>query len=86
MDRRVIAVLLAGTLRPTPLREALAQPVVCLPLGGSGTLLNAWLDVLRQIDEFSKIRVVLKGQTYVEAVNAKRSYQGPSQFCSDVSQ
>lgn len=70
MDRRVIAVLLAGTLRPTPLREALGRPVVCLPLGRSGTLLDAWLDVLRPIDELSEIRVVLKGQLDVEAVNA----------------
>ena len=70
MDRQVIAVLLAGTLRPTPLREALGQPVLCLPLGRSGTLLDAWLDVLSRIDKLSEIRVVLNGQTDVEAVNA----------------
>ncbi len=70
MDRQVVAVLLAGTLRPTPLREALGQPVLCLPLGRSGTLLDAWLDVLHQIDELSEIRVVLKGQADVEAVIA----------------
>ena len=55
MDRQVIAVLLAGTLRPTPLREALGQPVLCVPSGRSGTLLDAWFDVLRKLAELSEI-------------------------------
>ena len=73
MDRRVIAVLLAGTLRPPPLREALGRPIVCLPLGRSGTLLDAWLEALRRIDELAEIRVVLNGRPDVEAVNAAMS-------------
>ena len=87
MDRQVIAVLLAGTLRPTPLREALGQPVLCLPLGRSGTLLDAWFDVLRQIDELSEIRVVLNGQADVDAVDAAMNStlgherRGPAVHC-----
>ncbi|MEE8153581.1 MAG: NDP-sugar synthase [Phycisphaerales bacterium] len=73
MDRRVIAVLLAGTLRPPPLREALGRPIVCLPLGRRGTLLDAWLGALGSIDELAEIRVVLKGRPDVEAVNAAMS-------------
>ncbi len=73
MDRRVIAVLLAGTLRPPPLREALGQPILCLPLGRSGTLLEAWLGALGSIDELAEIRIVLKGRADVEAVNAALS-------------
>ena len=73
MDRRVIAVLLAGTLRPPPRREALGRPIVCLPLGRWGTLLDAWLEVLGGIDEVDEIRVVLNGRPDVEAVNAAMS-------------
>lgn len=73
MDRRVIAVLLAGTLRPPPLREALGRPIVCLPLGRRGTLLDAWLEALGSIDELAEIRVVLNGRSDVEAVNAAMS-------------
>ena len=49
MDRPFTAVLLAGTLRPTPLRQALDIPALCLPVGGAGTLLEAWRRRLGEI-------------------------------------
>ncbi len=67
------AVLLAGTLRPPPLREALGRPIVCLPVGRAGTLFDAWLGALGSIDELAEIRVVLNGRPDVEAVNAAMS-------------
>ncbi len=73
MDRQLKAVLLAGSLRPTSLHAALGQPEVCLPIGKKGSLLDAWLNLLSQIEELKDIRVVLKATCDVEAALAIQS-------------
>ncbi len=68
MDRPLVAVLLAGTLRPLPLREALDVPVVCLPLGRQGTVLDAWLRSLAAIDDLDDVRIVMNTDRDAETV------------------
>jgi hypothetical protein len=70
MDRPLIAVLLAGTLRPAPLREAMGLPIISLPMGSEGTLLDAWLRVLRNVSGLSDIRVVLNSSVDVDVVRS----------------
>lgn len=70
MDRPLTAVLLAGTLRPSPLREALDVPVLCLPMGKEGTVLDAWLTALAEIDGLDDVRIVVNSERDVEAVEA----------------
>src|SRR5688572_32473623 len=68
--RPVTAVLLAGSIRPSPLCAALNVHVLCLPVGRHGCLLDAWLDVLADIPQIGEILVVVNTQEEVEAVNA----------------
>jgi hypothetical protein len=56
---QVIAVLLAGTLAPSPLRTALGVLPLCLPFGATGTLLDAWLGVIDELDVCSQVRVLV---------------------------
>ena len=78
MERPLIAVLLAGTLRPLPLREALDIPVVCLPLGRQGTVLDSWLRSLAAIDNLNDIRIVLNtdrdAATATSSIEASRAF------------
>lgn len=78
MEGQLIAVLLAGSLRPTPLHAALGQPEVCLPIGNKGSLLDAWLNLLGKINEIRDIRVVLKATCDVEAMLALQSVKPKS--------
>lgn len=59
-------VMLAGTLRPSPLREAINVPVLCLPLGPDRTLLDAWIRVLAAVDAVGDVRVVGNNERDVE--------------------
>lgn len=70
MDRPLTAVLLAGTLRPSPLREALDVPALCLPMGREGTVLDVWLEALADIDGLDDVRIVVNTERDVEAVEA----------------
>ncbi len=68
MGRPFVAVLLAGRLRPSALRESMDVPVLCLPMGGQGTLLDAWMDSLATIDGLSGVRIVVNTETDVQAM------------------
>ena len=70
MDRRLTAVMLAGTLRPTPLREALDVPVLRLPVGRVGTLLDAWLGCLGTISCLDDVRIVVNSEGDAETVRS----------------
>ena len=65
---QVIAVLLAGTLAPSSLREASGVPTLCLPMGASGTLLDAWLAVIDELDVCSEVRVIVNSTEDVESL------------------
>lgn len=65
---RITAVLLAGTLKPTALRQAIDMPMVCLPMGGNGTLLHAWTRAISPLDGLVEIRVVVNSEADAETV------------------
>lgn len=53
------AVMLAGTLRPLPLRAALDVPVLCLPIGERGAVIDAWIQALDTVPELTDVFVVM---------------------------
>ena len=67
---KVYAVLLAGTIRPSPLREALDIPVLALPVGETGTLLDAWHEAFTDLDPAIDLRVVVNSERDLEFVAA----------------
>jgi hypothetical protein len=62
-------VLLAGTLRATPLREALDQSILGLTLGNSGTVLDAWIAALETIGATGDVRIVVNAGSDVNAIS-----------------
>ncbi|MHC5003660.1 MAG: GlgC family sugar phosphate nucleotidyltransferase [Planctomycetota bacterium] len=63
----VTAVILAGTLRPSPLRLAIDLPAPCLPIGADRSLLDAWRQSLAAVDA-EYVRIVVNNAADVEAV------------------
>src|SRR5207247_4230580 len=55
MHRPRVAILLAGSIRRTSAfeaaREGLGLPVLCLPVGRRGLLMDAWIEALAGIDD-----------------------------------
>lgn len=78
--RTLSAVILAGRLRQAPLQESLNLHLLCLPVGRSGTLLEAWLAILRAVPELQQIRVVVNTAEDATAVRAvlPRELRGPT--------
>lgn len=78
------AVILAGRIRPTPMRAALDVHVLCLPVGLRGSLLDAWLDALERVGGVRDVAVVVNSAEDVETVMAtagthhRQAAQGPS--------
>jgi len=70
MKRSIYAILLAGRLRPSPLVELLETPVICLPVGRRGSLLDAWMDVLHKLPALEQVQVVVNTVSEVQAVEA----------------
>lgn len=66
--REITAVLLAGTIRPTPLRAAVGVPTVCLPVGDAGSVLHAWWKSLRTVDGLARVIVVVNSSEDVASV------------------
>jgi hypothetical protein len=64
------AVILAGRLRESALRESINVHVLCLPVGHSGTLLDAWLDALRSVPNLADVRVVVNNAEEAAAVTS----------------
>ncbi len=56
---RVCAIILAGSMKPSALRRAVAAPSICLPLGGDVSVLRAWIDALRDVAELDETRIVV---------------------------
>lgn len=78
--RTLAAVILAGRLRQAPLQESLNLHLLCLPIGRGGTLLEAWLAILRAVPELREIRVVVNTVEDAAAVRAvvPREFRGPT--------
>jgi len=68
MTRPLTAILLAGRIRPSPLREALDIPVLCLPIGRRGSLLDAWLTLLASVPGLTEVQVVVNSPGDADAV------------------
>jgi len=78
---RFSALLLAGGLQPSPLREALRLPALCLPLTRDETLLDRWISLLTQTVGCQRIVIVVSTATdrdAIEATLADRSAYGLS--------
>ena len=78
--RTVSAVILAGRLRQAPLQEALDVHMLCLPVGRSGTLLEAWLGALRGVPDLAHVRVVVNSDEDASSVRGvlPREYRLPA--------
>jgi len=60
--------MLAGLLRPSPLREGIDIPALCLPMGRKGTLLDTWLNVMRRVPGLDDIRIVVNSKADLATV------------------
>jgi hypothetical protein len=56
------AVILAGSLRHSPLREAMNVHALCLPIGRSGALLDGWLALMKSVAGLHVVRVVVTSE------------------------
>lgn len=70
MHDQVSAIMLAGTILPTPFQEALGLPVLCLPIGPGGSVLDAWRRVLGAIDRLERVKLVVRSAPELEHVSA----------------
>lgn len=68
--RPLMAVLLAGRIRPSAFGDALDIPVVCLPVGPRGAVLDAWVRELSRFPRLEGVRVVVNSPAQVNAVRA----------------
>ncbi|MCA9291670.1 MAG: hypothetical protein KDA25_11125 [Phycisphaerales bacterium] len=66
-DGPLIAVLLAGTLKPSDLRRALDVPALCLSLAPGVRLLDAWIACTRDVG-VTDLRIVLNTDDDLDAV------------------
>lgn len=62
-------VLLAGALKPSPLRQSLDIPALCLPLSAEMTLLDAWLDLLNRSEGCSWLKILVSSSPDVNSIN-----------------
>lgn len=70
MSRPLIVILLAGRIRPSPLSEALDVPVLCLPVGPCGSLLDEWLRAVGDLPGLQSVRAVVNTPAEEESVRA----------------
>ncbi len=70
MQQHVSSIMLAGTILPTPFQEALGVPMLCLPIGRTGSMLDAWRRVLGQLDRNQNVRLVVKSPAELKQVSA----------------
>ncbi len=59
MSRPATAVMLAGGLRPSALRDQLGIPILCLPVSEQQTLLSLWLMSFAEIGGCDSLRIVV---------------------------
>src|SRR5262245_12002461 len=76
MSRPVIAVMLAGRIRPSPLRDALDVHALRMPVGAHGTLLDAWLKTLGAVPGMTQIEVVVNTPEEAESVKSVGGLRG----------
>jgi hypothetical protein len=68
MNSTHLMVMLAGAVDPSPLQRELDMPLLCLPLGRRGTLLDAWLEVMTRSPGCAAVSIVLNTPSDAEIV------------------
>jgi len=68
VKRGISAILFGGTLRATPLREAIGCPTLALPIDADRTLADVWLERLIDDGGVDEVRSVLNSSEDVDAV------------------
>jgi hypothetical protein len=63
-------IMLAGSIRPSPLRAELGEPALRMPLRADYSLLDAWLDALRGVDADAEMRIVVTDLTDIDVINS----------------
>ena len=60
---RITLIMLAGSIRESPLRRDLKEPVFALPIAPGISLLDAWLRVIEQLPGELRLRIVVNNAT-----------------------
>jgi hypothetical protein len=63
-------IMLAGSLRPSPLRAELNEPVLRLPMRAEYRILDAWLDSLAKVDPGAEFRIVVNDLADIDTLNS----------------
>lgn len=60
--------MLAGALQPCPLQQQLPIPLLCLPIGRRGSLLDAWLATIGRSGKCHRVEIVVSTEEDVQAL------------------
>ncbi len=60
--------MLAGALQPCPLQQQLPVPLLCLPIGRCGSLLDAWLATIGRSGKCRRVEIVVSTEDDVHAL------------------
>lgn len=80
----IIALLLAGRIRPSPMLEALDLHELCLPVGLQGRLIDAWLATLAELEGVFDVRVVVNTAAEVASINSSLQGDLDDEYTFDV--
>lgn len=78
MSRPAIAVMLAGGLRPSALRDQLGIPILCLPVSEQQTLLSLWLMSFAEIGGCDSLRIVVSAEGDAKQIRDQLEQVGAS--------
>lgn len=71
-------IMLAGSLRPSPLRAELDESALRMPLRSDYRLLDAWLDALAGVDPAADLRIVVTDLRDIDTLNGLLARQSKS--------
>ena len=80
MEHSFTVIMLAGALQPCPLQQQLSIPLLCLPIGRRGSLLDAWLATIGRSGRCRHVEVIVSTEDDVQALKglaANRVRTGP---------
>ena len=68
MEQSFVVIMLAGALQPCPLQQQLPIPLLCLPIGRRGSLLDAWLATIGRSGKCRRVEIVVSTEDDVRAL------------------
>ena len=68
MEHSFTVIMLAGALQPCPLQQQLSIPLLCLPIGRRGSLLDAWLATIGRSGKCRRVEIVVSTEDDVQAL------------------